>query len=139
MVANFIMRRAAKLIATSQRSPIIRRPDTYGLVFEDVSFQATDGVTLEGWYIPAKKPSDKIVVCNHFSPGNRYGYAGHLRGWRTAGGFEVNFLPKYKALVEAGYNVLAYDLRNHGYSASAQGGSYNPKFFEYKEKDYHDP
>ncbi|MEM8638704.1 MAG: alpha/beta hydrolase [Cyanobacteria bacterium P01_G01_bin.54] len=133
MIVNFMMRRIVKMIATSQRSPILRRPDEYGLEYEDVSFQATDGITLEGWYIPAQKPTNKIVICNHFSPGNRYGYAGHLRGWRSAGGFEVNFLPKYKALVEAGYNVLAYDLRNHGFSAPSQSGGYNPKFFEYKD------
>ena len=45
----------------------------------------------------------------------------------------MNFLPKYKALVEAGYNVLAYDLRNHGFSAPSQNGGYNPSFFEYKD------
>ncbi len=133
MIANFVMKRIAKMIAVSQRSPILRRPDEYGMDYEDVSFQALDGITLEGWYMPAKKPSSKIVICNHFSPGNRYGYAGHLRGWRSAGGFEVNFLPKYKALVDAGYNVLAYDLRNHGFSEPAQGGSYNPTLFEYKD------
>jgi pimeloyl-ACP methyl ester carboxylesterase len=92
-----------------------------------------DGITLEGWYIPAKNSSNKIVICNHFSPGNRYGYAGHIKPWRKAGGFEVNFLPKYKALVDAGYNVLAYDLRNHGFSAPAQNGGYNPQLFEYKD------
>jgi hypothetical protein len=30
------------------------------------------------------------------------------------GGFEVNFLPEYKALHDAGYNILCYDIRNHG-------------------------
>ena len=114
MIVNFMMRRIAGMIADTRRSPILRRPDEFGLEYEDVSFQSADGITLEGWYMPAKKPSNKIVICNHFSPGNRYGYAGHLKGWRQAGGFEVNFIPKYKALVEAGFNVLAYDLRNHG-------------------------
>lgn len=133
MIVNFMMRRIAGMIADTRRSPILRRPDEFGLAYEDVSFQSADGITLEGWYMPAKKPSNKIVICNHFSPGNRYGYAGHLKGWRQAGGFEVNFIPKYKALVEAGYNVLAYDLRNHGYSAPGQNKGYNPKLFEYKD------
>jgi hypothetical protein len=44
-------------------------------------------------------------------PGNRYGYPGHLPEFGGLGGFEVNFLPEYKALHDAGYNVLAYDLR----------------------------
>ncbi len=133
MIVNFMMKKIVKMIADVPRTPILRRPDEYGMVYEDVSFQAVDGVTLEGWYIPAKKPSNKIVICNHFSPGNRYGYSGHIKPWKNAGGFEVNFLPKYKALVEAGYNVLAYDLRNHGFSAPAQNGGYNPKLFEYKD------
>jgi pimeloyl-ACP methyl ester carboxylesterase len=101
--------------------------------YDDVWFEVMDGTVLEGWYMPAKEKSNKVVICNHFSPGNRYGYAGHLEAWNTSGGFEVNFLPKYKALVEAGYNVLAYDLRNHGFSASSSMGGYNPKFFEYKD------
>ena len=133
MITNFLMGKVAKVIAQVPRTPILRRPDEYGMEYEDVSFPASDGVNLEGWYIPAKNPSTKIVICNHFSPGNRYGYAGHIKPWKNAGGFEVNFLPKYKALHEAGYNILAYDLRNHGFSAPAQNGGYNPKLFEYKD------
>ena len=128
-----IMKRIVPMIATVRRSPVLRRPDEYGMSFEDISFTSTDGVALEGWYIPAKSKSNKVVICNHFSPGNRYGFAGHLKGWRNAGGFEVNFLPKYKALTDAGYNVLAYDLRNHGFSAPAQNNAYNPNLFEFKD------
>lgn len=133
MITNFLMSKVVKIIAKVPRSPILRRPDDYGMIYEDVSFPSQDGVALEGWYIPAKSPSQKVVICNHFSPGNRYGYAGHIKPWKNAGGFEVNFLPKYKALTEAGYNVLAYDLRNHGFSAPAQNGGYNPELFEYKD------
>jgi esterase/lipase len=115
------------------RSPILRRPDEYDMEYEDVFFNSIDGTVLDGWFIPTKKNSNKIIICNHFSPGNRYGYAGHLPEWNTSGGFEVNFLPKYKALVEAGYSVLAYDLRNHGFSAPGQDGGYNPNFFEYRD------
>ena len=133
MITHFLMSKVAKMIAQVPRSPILRRPDEYGMEYQDVYFPAADGVNLEGWYIPAKAKSNKIVICNHFSPGNRYGYAGHIKPWKNAGGFEVNFLPKYKALHEAGYNVLAYDLRNHGFSAPAQNGGYNPGLFEYKD------
>jgi pimeloyl-ACP methyl ester carboxylesterase len=115
------------------RSPILRRPDEYGMDYEDVFFPAMDGTVLEGWHIPAKEKSDRITICNHFSPGNRYGYAGHIDPWKTSGGFEVNFLPKYKALHEAGYNILAYDLRNHGLSTPGAAGGYNPHFFEYRD------
>lgn len=104
------------------RSPVYRRPDEVGLDYEDVFFQSLDGVPLEGWFIP-KKGSLKLIICNHFMPGNRYGYAGHLPGYGNFGGFEVNFLHHYKHLHDAGYNILAYDLRNHGLSGSSLGGS----------------
>lgn len=133
MIARILLKRIIPLIATVRRSPVLRRPDEYGMKYEDVSFLSSDGIVLEGWYIPSKEKSNKVVICNHFSPGNRYGYAGHIKPWKGAGGFEVNFLPKYKALVEAGYNVLAYDLRNHGFSAPAQHNAYNPSLFEYKD------
>jgi pimeloyl-ACP methyl ester carboxylesterase len=43
--------------------------------------------------------------------------------WAASGnGFEVDLVPDYKILHDAGYNVLAYDLRNHGLSSAANGG-----------------
>lgn len=113
------------------RSPVYRNPYEVGLAYEEVFFPSMDGVPLEGWFIPAK--SNKIVICNHFMPGNRYGYAGHLDGFQNFGGFEVNFLPYYKALHDAGYNVLTYDLRNHGLSGQANGGNVVIGFTEYRD------
>lgn len=136
LMISYLMKMVVKVIANTPqnpRPPILRRPDEYGLKYEDVSFPASDGTNLEGWYMPAASNSNKIVICNHFSPGNRYGYAGHLKPWNNAGGFEVNFLPKYQALIDEGFNVLAYDMRNHGFSAPSQNGGYNPSFFEYKD------
>jgi uncharacterized protein len=51
-----------------------------------------------------------LIIHNHFLPGNRYGYPGHLPEFGGLGGFEVNFLPEYKALHDAGYNILCYDI-----------------------------
>jgi pimeloyl-ACP methyl ester carboxylesterase len=43
--------------------------------------------------------------------------------WAPSGnGFEIDLVPDYKILHDAGYNVLAYDLRNHGLSSAANGG-----------------
>lgn len=66
-------------------------------------------------------------------PGNRYGYAGHLKGLEGFGGFEVNFLPYYKALHEEGYNILTYDIRNHGQSGQGTGGIVSIGLFEYRD------
>lgn len=121
----------AAFFASSYRTPVLRRPDEYGMRYEDVFFPSMDGVTLEGWFIPAD--SDKLVICNHFMPGNRYGYPGHLEPWKNFGGFEVNFLPQYRALHDAGYNVLAYDIRNHGLSGTGNGGIVGIGLLEYRD------
>lgn len=122
----------AEFFAKSYRTPILRRPDEYGMKYEDVFFPSMDGVALEGWFIPAEG-SNKLIICNHFMPGNRYGYPGHLEPWKNFGGFEVNFLPQYKALHDAGYNVLAYDLRNHGRSGTGNGGLVGIGLLEYRD------
>jgi uncharacterized protein len=121
----------AELMAHSTRTPILRRPDEYGLDYEDVFFPAQDGVTLEGWFIPAD--SDRLIICNHPMPCNRYGYPGHLEPWTNFGGFEVNFLPEYKVLHDAGYNILTYDIRNHGRSGMGSGGIIGHGVLEYRD------
>jgi hypothetical protein len=57
--------------------------------YEDVFFPSLDGVELEGWFIPAD--SSRLVICNHFMPGNRYGYPGHLEPWTGFGGAGAPF------------------------------------------------
>lgn len=76
-----------------RRAPVLRRPDEVRLEYENVTFPSMDGVPLEGWFIPAD--SDKLIIHNHFLPGNRYGYPGHLPEFGGLGGFEVSFLPEY--------------------------------------------
>ena len=117
--ANQVINGLATFFNKSIRTPVLRRPDEYGMAYENVFFPSMDGVGLEGWFIPAA--SDRLVICTHFMPGNRYGFPGHLEPWTGFGGFEVNLLPMHKALHEAGYNILAYDLRNHGLSDDGNG------------------
>lgn len=112
----------AKGFVSPTRTPILKRPSDVGLDYEDVFFPALDGVNLEGWFMPAE--GNRVVICNHFMGANRQGFPAHLREWRrNTPGFEIDFLPRYKALHDAGYNVLAYDLRNHGQSAESNGGN----------------
>lgn len=120
-----------QLWAHGKRTPIYRRPDEVGLEYEDVTFPSMDGTALEGWFIPAD--SNRLIIHNHFLPGNRYGYAGHLDGLKDYGGFEVNFLPEYKALHDAGYNILCYDFRNHGLSADGNGHIAGIGLTEYRD------
>lgn len=126
-----ILNALANGLAKPPRSPILRKPDEYGLEFQELDVPASDGVSLKAWFIPAD--SNKLILHNHFSPGNRYGFPGHLPGGESFGGFEVNFLPKYKALHEAGYNILTYDIRNHGESDSSPNELCGVGYWEWQD------
>lgn len=107
------------------RSVIHKTPDDHGMTeWEDIYFQSDDGVSLEGWYIPAKGgESDKLIIFNHALPMCRAGFPGHLgEPWSNFDAVEIDFVVQMKHLTDAGYNVLAYDIRNHGNSGAANGG-----------------
>jgi len=121
-----------RLTAVSQafkvqmRSPILHTPAELGLAYEDVTFHSEDGVPLEAWFIPCQD-SKKLIIVNHPRWFNRAGLPSHIEPWKSLGGmagndFEVNFIPDYKILHDAGYNVLTYDLRNFGHSGTGNGG-----------------
>lgn len=90
-------------------------PEEVGLVYEDVSFTSADGVTLEGWFIP-REGSDKIIIANHPRWFNRAGVNERPQDQAILAGnwWAINFIPDFKILHDAGYNILAYDYRNHG-------------------------
>lgn len=121
-----VLQRMASGFKDQIRSPILQTPTDAGLDYEDVTFPSEDGVPLEGWLI--RKPgSTRLVIANHPRWFNRYGLPSHLEPWKSLGAaagndFEVNFILDYKLLHDAGYNVLTYDLRNHGHSGSGNGG-----------------
>ena len=80
----------------------IQRPSDFGLAFEDVSFLATDGLRLCGWWIPAEG-SDRAVIVLH----------GHM------GSMDMD-VHRAPALHAAGLNVLLFDFRGHGRSDGRQ-------------------
>ena len=119
------------------RSPIWHLPSEANLDYEDVTFPSLDGVPLEGWFIPASG-SNKLIIANHPMGFSRSGIPAHLEPWRSiwsssGNDFEVNFVPDYKILHDAGYNVLAYDLRNFGHSGAANGGIASSGIFEARD------
>lgn len=65
--------------------------------YEAVSFTTSDGLTLRGWYAPAR--NDAVIVLVHGLNGNRCG-----------------MLPEAALLWQAGYGVLLFDLRGCGES-----------------------
>jgi fermentation-respiration switch protein FrsA (DUF1100 family) len=74
-------------------------PDQLGLDYEDVTFKASDGVKLSGWFVPARAAPRGTVI--HFH-GNADNMTGHVPF--------VAWLPR------GGYNLLVFDYRGYGQS-----------------------
>jgi fermentation-respiration switch protein FrsA (DUF1100 family) len=73
----------------------VETPADRGLVYEDVVFAASDGVSLHGWYLPSKNGAAIIV--------------GHGIGGSRA-------LEPAEVLARHGYGVLTFDWRGHSES-----------------------
>jgi hypothetical protein len=134
--AEEILDSIARSFVGPLRAPVLWTPADRGLEYEDVTFPSADGVPLEGWFIPAD--SDDLVILNHPMGFSRAGQPTHLEPWRSIWGpsgntMDVNFIPDYSILHDAGYNVLTYDLRNFGLSGSANGGAVTSGLFEARD------
>jgi len=120
-----------------RRAPVLHSPSEHGLEYEDVTFPACDGVPLEGWFIPVQG-SSKLIIANHPLGFSRSGMPADLQPWHadwapSGNGFDVDLVPDYKILHDNGYNVIAYDLRNHGLSSAANGGVTTHGFTESRD------
>jgi uncharacterized protein len=102
-----------KLMIVGRRAPIDRTPRDVGLGYEEIGFDATDGVRLGGWFIAAGRDTAPAVAFVHGWLWNRLG---NVAGQVPVDDKSVDFLPAAKALHDAGYHVLLFDLRNHGES-----------------------
>lgn len=105
------------------RTPVHIQPNERGIrSWEELSFPSSDGTPLEAWWLKAEN-SNKLIIANHPMPMSRSGFTGHWgQPWSNVDDIEIDFVKAYAHLVEAGYHVLAYDLRNHGLSGAANGG-----------------
>lgn len=72
--------------------------------FEKLTLTSRDGLELLGYYLPASKPTDKLVILTH-------GYLGHAKQMGIYGQFYHN---------DWDYNLFLPDARGHGKS----GGDY---------------
>lgn len=105
----------ADMMTKSGQSPVFETPELYGLSYKDVTFKAEDGVTLSGWLIEGS--SDKVIIQSHFGVQcSRAGFTPEGKGLIKLYKKNISFLRQAKYLVEQGYSVLMYDLRNHGNS-----------------------
>ncbi len=75
-------------------------PARHGIAFEDVAFDALDGLKLSGWFIPPTS-RNAILICTHGLFRNRF-----------------EMLERIIPVARAGYGALLYDTRSHGSSDS---------------------
>lgn len=75
------------------------RPEDYDLVHEDVTFPTGDGLTLHGWFLPARGRARGLIVHFHGNAANVSAHVGL-----------VEWLPRL------GYHVLMFDYRGYGRS-----------------------
>ncbi len=107
----------SNLMIKPGKSPVFETPDKYKLNYEDVTFKTADDVTLSGWLI--KGGTNGVIIQSHFGVQcSRCGYTQEGKGmmknalWTS----DIRFLDQAKYLVNSGYSVLMYDMRNHGES-----------------------
>lgn len=85
------------------REALDDNPGRHGLQYEDISFSSPlDGTILRGWYIPAPRPTGRVVI---IAPG--------IDSNRLVGGIS---LPLARDLLADGLDVLAFDFRGQGES-----------------------
>ena len=90
--------RRAWALTHPPRKALTRTPTDLGVAHEDVTFSTEDGLTLSGWFIPAK--NGRTLIGCHGIFDNR-----------------EQFLEQAVALSEEGYGFLLYDSRAHGKSS----------------------
>ena len=115
-----------KLMLVAARTPLRQTPADAELAYEDVEFPATDGVKLSGWFIPREADGPGPVVA--FVHGWLWNRLGNTAGRVPFTDRDVDFLPATKALHDAGYHVLLFDVRHHGQSARGRAPlTYGPR------------
>lgn len=108
-----------KLMSIGLRMAPDRTPAEAGLAYEDVAFTSSDHLDIEGWFVPASAADGAepgpVVLFVHGWMWNRMGNVAGRVPFKDA---DVDFLPAVKALHDAGFHVLLFDLVNHGVSGS---------------------
>jgi len=88
----------------SKRRRVEGTPGDLGLRYDDVQFEAADGVSLRGWYLESPGARAAIVLVHD------------VEGTRAAGGL----LHLQRDYVRRGFHVLSFDLRGRGESSGGR-------------------
>jgi len=87
------------------------------MAFEDITFQSSDGVSLNGWLIPGSL--NRLIIMTHVGGLTRYGSTVSYKNLTKLYNKEVEFLKTAVHLNREGYWVMMFDFRNHGESGPA--------------------
>ncbi|MCP5098617.1 MAG: alpha/beta fold hydrolase [Chloroflexi bacterium] len=111
----------ARRMIAPPRQRLWGTPGDLNIEYENVHFPAQDGVRLAGWFMPATSDALRkgaTIVLVHGWPWNRLGESAEDPVAMLDGSSPVDLLRLALALHKDGFNVLMFDLRNHGDSAS---------------------
>lgn len=99
------------------RQPVPKTPRDYGMDFENITFDTSDGVNIKGWLIPGSL--NKLVIMTHVGGLTKYGSAVAYKNLTKLYDKEVEFLRTAAHIHQAGYWLIMFDFRNHGESGPA--------------------
>ncbi len=117
----------ARTLVAPIRQGLWATPADAGLEFENAEFPAQDGVRLSGWFVPAAagaKLNGATIVLVHGWQWNRLGYRAQDLFANVTGSTNIDLLFLVQDLHKEGFNVLTFDLRNHGQSATSRPVSF---------------
>src|SRR5258707_12443769 len=89
---------ALRRLTNKDRENAGLKPAKFELTYEEVSFNAPDGVALKGWWVPAPNAHGTVVL---------------VHGLNRSG---IEMVKKVPFLHKLGWNALLFDLRHHGES-----------------------
>ena len=89
-------------------------PKSFEIPYEDVAFNAPDGVPLKGWWVPAPDARGTVILVHGLNRSR------------------IEMVRKVPFLHKLGWNALLFDLRHHG----ASGGDVS-SFGFYEKQDVH--
>ena len=110
-----------RMLISPPRQALWSTPADLGMPFENVQFPARDGTRLSGWFIPGSEAAGEkhgiTLVIVHGWPWNRLGTSAETILTDLPGSSPVQLIHLAHALHRKGYQLLMFDLRNHGQSA----------------------
>jgi dipeptidyl aminopeptidase/acylaminoacyl peptidase len=133
-VITFVAGYMARMMIRPPRQRLWATPDELGMPYEQVQFPAHDGLRLSGWFVPTRSENGQspkaTLLLVHGWPWNRLGTAAESLLVDLAGSAPVQLMHLALALHRRGYQLLMFDLRNHGQSAASA-----PVTFGWREAD----